>query len=219
VTAGGAGRVESRGGRCGAIERFAHQDRRVGVAGVERVGVAKAQDPGLGRADDVRARTFAEMLDRRLLDSTYRYATLMLGDRGEAEDVTHDAALTAWRHLEALRDPAKFEAWFGRIVVNACRDRLRARRRMPVLLELELDASGPDVNEGLAGRDVMARAIRSLSPDHREVVVLRFYADLTIDQIAARTGQGAGTVKSRLHYALRHLRAAVDADGEGRSWP
>jgi RNA polymerase sigma-70 factor (ECF subfamily) len=104
-------------------------------------------------------------------------------------------------------------------VVNACRDRLRARRRMPVLLELELDASGPDVNEGLAGRDVMARAIRSLSPDHREVVVLRFYADLTIDQIAARTGQGAGTVKSRLHYALRHLRAAVDADGEGRSWP
>jgi len=49
--------------------------------------------------------------------------------------------------------------------------------------------------------------------------VLRFYADLTVEQVAARTGVGAGTVKSRLHYALRHLRAAVDAEDEGRSRP
>jgi DNA-directed RNA polymerase specialized sigma24 family protein len=49
--------------------------------------------------------------------------------------------------------------------------------------------------------------------------VLRFYADLTVDQVAARTGVGAGTVKSRLHYALRNLRAAVDAEDEGRSRP
>ena len=49
--------------------------------------------------------------------------------------------------------------------------------------------------------------------------MLRFYADLTVEQIAARTGVGAGTVKSRLHYALRLLRAAVDAQDEGRSRP
>jgi RNA polymerase sigma-70 factor (ECF subfamily) len=127
--------------------------------------------------------------------------------------------VTAWRHFGELRDPARFEAWFGRIVVNACRDRMRARRRSPVPLELQPDLFAPDTTDGLARRDVLATAIRSLSADHREVVVLRYYADLTVDQIAARTGVGAGTVKSRLHYALRLLRAAVDAQDEGRSRP
>jgi RNA polymerase sigma-70 factor (ECF subfamily) len=58
-----------------------------------------------------------------------------------------------------------------------------------------------------------------LSADHREVVVLRYFEDLTVDQIAARTGVGAGTVKSRLHYALRELRAAVDAEDQGSVRP
>jgi len=189
------------------------------MIGLERLAAVKAHDPDLGRTDDRHARTFAELMDRRVLDSAYRYATLMLGDRADAEDATHDAALTAWRHLGELRDPAKFEAWFGRIVVNGCRDRLRARRRRPVHLALDPELPGPDVNDGLARRDSLAGAIRSLSADHREAVVLRFYADLTVDQVAARTGVGAGTVKSRLHYALRHLRAAVDAEAEGRSLP
>ena len=181
--------------------------------------MVKAQDPDVGRMDDPRAQTFAELMDRRVLDSAYRYATLILGDRADAEDATHDAALTAWRHLGEPRDPAKFQAWFGRIVVNTCRDRLRARRRRPVHVELDPELPSPDANDGLARRDDLAAAIRSLSADHREVVVLRFYADLTVEQVAARTGVGAGTVKSRLHYALRHLRAAVDAEDEGRSRP
>jgi RNA polymerase sigma-70 factor (ECF subfamily) len=191
----------------------------VNVTGLERLAVVKAQDPDVGRTDDPRAQTFAQLMDRRVLDSAYRYATLILGDRADAEDATHDAALTAWRHLGELRDPAKFQAWFGRIVVNTCRDRLRARRRRPVHVELDPELPSPDANDGLARRDALAVAIRSLSADHREVVVLRFYADLTVEQVAARTGVGAGTVKSRLHYALRHLRAAVDAEDEGRSRP
>jgi len=202
-----------------AIERFAGAGRLVNVTGLERLAVVKAQNPDIGRTDDPRTQTFAELMDRRVLDNAYRYATLILGDRADAEDATHDAALTAWRHLGELRDPAKFEAWFGRIVVNACRDRLRARRRRPVHVELDPELSSPDANDGLARRDTLALAIRSLSADHREVVVLRFYADLTVDQVAARTGVGAGTVKSRLHYALRILRAAVDAEDEGRSRP
>ncbi len=173
--------------------------------------------PEFGRTGDARTRTFAELLDRRVIDGAYRYATLMMGNRADAEDATHDAALTAWRHLGELREPAKFEAWFGRIVVNACRDRLRSRRRMPTHVPLDAELSSPDPNTGFAGSDALAGAVRSLSTDHREVIVLRFYDDLTVDQIAARTGVGAGTVKSRLHYALRHLRAAVDAEDEGRS--
>jgi len=201
------------------VERFAGAGRLVNVTGLERLAVVNAQNPHVGRTDDPRAKTFAELMDRRVLDSAYRYATLVMGDRGDAEDATHDAALTAWRHLGELRDPAKFEAWFGRIVVNACRDHLRARRRRPVQVALDPELSSPDANDGLARRDTLAGAIRSLSADHREVVVLRFYADLTVDQIAARTGVGAGTVKSRLHYALRFLRAAVDAEDDGRTRP
>lgn len=201
------------------IERFADAGRRVDMTGMERRAVVNVQDPELGRTDARRARTFAGLMDRRVLDRAYRYATLVIGDRAEAEDATHDAALAAWRHLDELRDPARFEAWFGRIVVNACRDRLRARRRLPVHVELDSELSSPDPNDGLATRDALAGAIRSLSVDHREVIVLRFFVDLTVDQIAARTGVGAGTVKSRLHYALRDLRAAVDAEDQGRSRP
>ncbi len=64
--------------------------------------------------EDARARAFAGIVDRRALDAAYRYATLILGDRADAEDATHDAALTAWRRFAELRDPARFDAWFGR---------------------------------------------------------------------------------------------------------
>ncbi len=175
--------------------------------------------PDRERAGSGQAATFGELLDRRVIDGAYRYATLMMGNRADAEDATHDAALTAWRHLRELRDPARFEAWFGRIVVNACRDRLRARRRVPLHVALDPELSSPDPNSGFARRDDLAGAIRNLSADHREVVVLRFFADLTVDEIAARTGTRSGTVKSRLHYALRELRAAVDAEDHGSARP
>ena len=86
--------------------------------------------------DAARAEAFAGLVDRRALDHAYRFATLMLGDRGDAEDATHDAALTAWRRFGDLRERDRFEAWFGRILHNVCRDRLRARRRTPLSLDL-----------------------------------------------------------------------------------
>ncbi len=172
--------------------------------------------------EDVRARTFAALVDRRALDRAYRTARLILGDPSEAEDATHDAALSAWRRFSELRDPERFEAWFGRILINACRDRLRARRRLPVSVDAPGvhplgDAPTADAADAVARRELLRGAVMSLSPVHREVVVLRFYADLTIDQIAERTGVRAGTVKSRLHHALRRLRDEVETAGEGRA--
>lgn len=169
--------------------------------------------------DSARADTFARLVDRDALDRAYRYATLVLGSRSDAEDATHDAALMAWRRFGELRDRARFDAWFGRILVNACRDRLRTRKRTPLSLEggppMPGDRAGSgavaDGADAIASHAELGSALRSLTADHREVVVLRFYFDLTVDQIAARTGVGSGTVKSRLHYALRHLRAAIDA--------
>lgn len=182
------------------------------------------------RGQAARAAAFAGLVDRRVLDSAYRFATLMLGDRAEAEDATHDAAVIAWRRFADLRDADRFDAWFGRILVNACRDRLRARRRAPVSLDgrrptgdgawsmpAAASLASPDQADAVVRRDALAGALKTLSPDHREVVVLRFYFDLTVDQIAVRTGVGSGTVKSRLHYALRHLRSAVEPSLEGSS--
>jgi RNA polymerase sigma-70 factor (ECF subfamily) len=166
-----------------------------------------------------RAGAFGRMLDRGL-DAHYRLATVILGDPLEAEDAVHDAAVSAWRGFGDLRDPGSFDAWFGRILVNGCRDRLRARRRRPVIRALpflgDLDRGlvTADASLAVADRDALARAFGALEPEQAIVVVLRFYRDLTVPEIAARLGIAEGTVKSRLHHALRRLRTAVRAGEE-----
>jgi RNA polymerase sigma-70 factor, ECF subfamily len=169
----------------------------------------RERDLGSTAAD--RATAFTELAERHLADS-YRTATLILGDRADAEDATHDAFVAAWKHWSSLRDPGRFEAWFGRILVNECRDRLRHVRRHPVTDVSEALLADPafgDVATATADRDAVGRALAGLDPDHRIVLVLRYYADLPVDEIASRTGVPAGTVKSRLHYALRDLGAAL----------
>jgi RNA polymerase sigma-70 factor (ECF subfamily) len=154
----------------------------------------------------------------RHLDATYRLAAVILGDASEAEDAVHDAAVAAWRSQELLPDEGRFEAWFTRIVVNACRDRLRARGRHGVV-QLAADFadaasshSRTDILEALANRDAIGRGFAVLEPDERIVLVLRFWRDLSIDAIAERTGIPSGTVKSRLHHALGRLRTALTVD-------
>jgi RNA polymerase sigma-70 factor, ECF subfamily len=161
------------------------------------------------RADRVAAFT---TLAERHLDASYRLATLILGGGAEAEDATHDAFVTAWAKWHTLRDRDRFEPWFDRILVNTCRDRLRRARRHRVIdlsaTLVDRPAAG-DVAETAANHEAISRGLARLSPDARIVVVLRFYRDLSIDEIAARTGVPPGTVKSRLHYALRDLGAAL----------
>ena len=186
--------------------------------------VRKIVGPADTLKDVARAEAFAGLVDRRALDGAYRFATLMLGNRTDAEDATHDAALLAWRRFGDLRESDRFDAWFGRILHNVCLDRLRSRKRSP--LSLDIDPAGPassvrfaapDQADAIVRRDALGGALRTLTPEHREVVVLRYYFDLTVDQIAERTGSSPGTVKSRLHYALRYLRSAVEPGTEGRT--
>ncbi len=172
------------------------------------------------RAADARREAFVRHLQASL-DQSYALAAAILGDRAEAEEATHDAVCHAWAGIDGLRDPDRVEAWFTRILVNACRDRLRRRRVRPAGVALDGDAAGfatEDAYDRLVTDDELGQALRRLSPDHRAVVVLRFWADLPIEEIAARTGDRAGTVKSRLHYALSNLRAAWDrADADRRA--
>src|ERR1035437_5242223 len=125
--------------------------------------------------DTARATAFANFVDRDALDRAYRYATLILGDTADAEDATHDAALRAWHRFGELRDPTRFDAWFGRILVNSCRDRQRGRRHGTLSLDdPSFPTEGPwlrtaaDPSEGVGRRDAMAGALRALRPDHLE---------------------------------------------------
>jgi RNA polymerase sigma-70 factor, ECF subfamily len=171
------------------------------------------------RATDARREAFVRHLEASL-DRSYALASVILGDRAEAEEATHDAVCAAWRGIGGLKDPERVEAWFARILVNACRDRLRRRKVRPIAVALQTEyqrhAATDDAFDRLATDDALGQALRRLSPDHRAVVALRFWADLPIEEIADRTGDRAGTIKSRLHYAISNLRAAWDRDADDR---
>lgn len=142
------------------------------------------------------------------LARAYRVATLIMGDPSEAEDAVQEAFLRAWQRWDRLRDQDRAGAWFGRILVNECRDRLRTRKppRVPWLTSEPVEAPSDP-----AEREALRQALGDLSPDHKIVIVLRYYLDLSLEGIAGRTGAPVGTVKSRLHHGLEAMRAAYAA--------
>ena len=156
----------------------------------------------------------AAMADR-FLATSHR----ILRDMSLAEDATQQALLTVWQDLPQLRDPARFDAWSYRILVRACYAEAKRMRRWTPNIHL-LPADEPVAPDGLGSvvdRDQLERGFRRLSLDHRTVVVLHHYLDLPLDQVADIVGISAGTVASRLHYAMRGLRAALDADARSTS--
>jgi RNA polymerase sigma-70 factor (ECF subfamily) len=168
---------------------------------------------------DERAAAFAGLADRHL-SRAYRLAAVLLGSDLEAQDAVQDAAVAAWERFGDLRDRERFDAWFDRILVNGCRDRLRRRGTVRFIgIEGAPEPAAADGAGSLAERDALRRALVTLKADQRVTVVLRYYGDLSLEEIAERTGEPLGTVKSRLHYGLQALRAAYDAaarqPGEG----
>ncbi len=145
----------------------------------------------------------------------YGLAGYLLGNSLEAEDATQDAMARAWRARRLLRDPAAFEAWLDRILVNTCRDRLRRRRTVRIVdLELGSDREGRDPFRDFLARDELGRVLDALTPDQRVVIVLRFWHDLSLEQISERLGWPLGTVKSRLHHAMAAMRDRLERDAK-----
>ena len=152
----------------------------------------------------------AVTLARPFLAASHR----ILRDVHLAEDATQEALVRIWDGLPRLRDPARFEAWAYRILVRACaaeggRGRAWSPNRSPLVAEI------PDPSDDVRGvldREQLERAFRRLSIEHRTVIVLRYYLDLPLDQVAEVLGIPEGTAASRLHYAIGGMRTAVDAD-------
>ena len=167
----------------------------------------------IGRAQNGDEEAFAS-LAVAASDRLHAVAFRILRDTDLAEDATQQALLNVWRDLPQLRDPARFDAWSYRLLVRACYAEGRRTRQWSPNIRL-LPAAEPTVADGagpVVDRDQLERGFRRLSIDHRAVVVLHHYLDMPLDQVAETLGVPAGTVRSRLHHAMRGLRAALDAD-------
>src|SRR5215213_6774473 len=154
------------------------------------------------------------LLAGAVADRFLAVARRILRDRDLAEDATQQALLAIWQDLPRLNDPARFEAWSYRILVHACYAEGRKQRRWsPNLRVMPADErAATDDLSSVIDRDQLERGFRRLSIDHRAVVVLYHYLDKPLGEVADVLGVPAGTVRSRLHHAMRGLRAALEAD-------
>jgi RNA polymerase sigma-70 factor (ECF subfamily) len=147
------------------------------------------------------------------VDRLYGIARSILRDTELAEDATQDALVRAWRDLPALRDADRFDAWLYRLVIRSCADIGRHRRRWRAeITVLPTEPRETDRASELADRDQLERALRRLSDGQRTILALTFYVGLTSREVADALEVPVGTAKSRLHYALQALRAAIAAD-------
>lgn len=150
--------------------------------------------------------TYVELAEQ-VLDDAYRLAGYILGGSADAEDAIQEALTRSWQAWPTLRDQTRFEPWFDRILVNICRDRLRKKRGVRIEeLNDDLAVYIEDPFRAALAKAEVDSLLHVLSPDQRIVVGLRFWKDLSLQQIADVLGVPLGTVQSRLHYALRALR-------------
>lgn len=156
-----------------------------------------------------------------------RHLLRMLQDHQGAEDVCQELFVRAIERIDQVRDPKGLRPWLYRIATNLAHDYLRRRKDLPVSEISSADGLRDDVAR-LRERLYVADMLRTLSPDHRAVLVLRFYEDMSLPEISEVLEIPLGTVKSRLHYALRHLRRHLESEAEevmpggvqrGRSYP
>jgi len=158
-------------------------------------------DPGLvmraQQGDEVAFAAIAQAAHGRFKQVAYR----ILHDRHLAEDAMQQALMDIWRKLPRLRDPERFDAWSYRFLVHACYAQSN-RRPLGFDLPTSIEPSQPDGTALVNDRDQLERGFARLSVDHRAVLVLRFYLDLSVEDTAMALGISPGTVKSRRRCSL-----------------
>jgi RNA polymerase sigma-70 factor (ECF subfamily) len=167
------------------------------AAGLEHVRRAKEGDEA----------AFTSLL-RPLLEPAYRLAFGMLQDRALAEDAVQEAALKAWRRIHQLREGFEMGPWFNGIVANECR--MSRRSRWWSLLNTAAPADSSVASDGSGAERIdLRRALKGLPLQQRLVVVMYFYLDLPLEEIAGITGVTFAAARGRLYRAIEHLRSAL----------
>jgi RNA polymerase sigma-70 factor (ECF subfamily) len=141
---------------------------------------------------------------------------LTRGDRGFAEDVVQESLLRLWQNKNVLTTYSEesTRAWLHTVARNlVIDDRRSSRYKRELQTETMPERTSPDMFGPAVDKWVVSDALRSLSPEHRAVLVRVHYLGQTAVEIGRHEGIPPGTVKSRLHYALRALRAALEERG------
>jgi RNA polymerase sigma-70 factor (ECF subfamily) len=151
----------------------------------------------------------------------WRYVMRLTGDAARAEDVVQETLLRAWRHPEVSADterPAR--AWLFTVARNLIIDERRSARFRNETgtpdVEAVADRAGPDEVDGALDRLLLGNALSELSADHRAVILRAYYQGHSVTRIASELQIAEGTVKSRLHYAVRALRLNLQEMGVTR---
>jgi RNA polymerase sigma-70 factor (ECF subfamily) len=152
-----------------------------------------------------------EEVVRRTHRHVYTQAFRLVGDRQEAEDVAQEAYLRVFRGLAGFRGDAQFETWLYRIVSNAAMSHLRKRRRFGELVMDPSEEPGEPVSpvrvaEEAVDRDSLTKALDSLPPSLRVVVIMKDVYGLSCREIGGQIGVSEGAVKVRLHRARKRLK-------------
>src|SRR5487761_101542 len=170
------------------------------------VGLVVEQRSQVIREAEGDVHAFAALIEP-LLNPAYRLAAVLLGDRSAAEDAVQEASIKAWRKLGQLRDEAdSLRPWFLSIVANECRMFRRQRwwSVTKVAEVLPLQSSRDQFDDTSTD---LKNALLRLSPDERLPLVLHFYLDLPLEEVARTLGLSPAAAKSRIYRAARKLRA------------
>ena len=145
----------------------------------------------------------------------WSYVVRLTGDRGRAEDVVQETLLRAWRHPEVLdQSKGSPRAWLFTVARRIVIDDWRATRSRPEHMTADPpEQPVADLAEQTVDTAIVSAALRTLSREHREVLLECYYRDASVADAATRLGVPQGTVKSRTHYALRALRMSLDQMG------
>ena len=154
-----------------------------------------------------------EALARTSAKRLFALAVRVLRDADAAEDIVQQTLVSIWRDLPTLRDPERFEAWSYRMVVRNCASEGRRRRGVVEVADISDTLVAPgDAIAHVALHDELGRAFAQLNRESRAIVVLHHLLGVSNVEIAAILGIPDGTVRSRLHQALRTMRASIEAD-------
>jgi RNA polymerase sigma factor (sigma-70 family) len=167
----------------------------------------------LGSRDPDGVRALVDAFGQRLLRSAF----LLCGNESDAQDLVQETFLQAFRSAHRFGGRSSVYTWLHAILLNLSRHYHRDQKRLVCSDELArrdvpLPESGLFPGDAELARTALSSALGRLSEPHREIIVLRFYEDLKIQEIAAHLGISCGTVKSRLHYAIAEMQKLLPGE-------
>jgi RNA polymerase sigma-70 factor (ECF subfamily) len=164
-----------------------------------------AETKQVDESNAARDREFAELLGP-LIEPGFRLALAMLRDAAAAEDAVQEASFTTWRKIGRLNDQGKLRPWFLGVVANKCRNARRSKWVAGVSLGLPEKLATPSAEEHAVRGADLRRAVARLRHEDRLVIVLYFYLDMPLEEMAAVAGRSIAATRARLYRSIRRLR-------------